>query len=67
MQTKLNIKTKEHKTFLPTGVLPIKARLYLAKELIRLAGQTIIGESWTHNLLKAKYLDIKFGINLKIE
>lgn len=54
-----------NKTYLPTGVLPFKARLYLAKELIILAGQTIIGESWTHNLASAKHLDIKFGIKLK--
>ena len=57
---------KIHKTYLPTGVLPLRARLYLAKELIRLAGQCVIGEAWTNNLLKAKHLEIKFGLDLKV-
>lgn len=67
MHNKSRKDKKEIKTNYPTGVMPFRMRLYLAKELLRLAGQTIIGESWTENLLKAKHLTVSFGINLKIK
>lgn len=59
-------KSKEFKSELPSGVLPFKIRMHLAREMVRVIVGMILGDEWTKNIATDKDVQICFRLKKEL-